>query len=246
MRSDEKEIPSSSGSFLAGAMDYTSSNKTERKEHKGILATCGIWRGVPQQNGKFIGTGSLIKDFFPNCDKKTHLVTSDKVISPDALRFYSLYFKKSKDKEEEPKKLVDMVSDEVIFKSGLAIVPVDPNKLNFKRKRHPPSTICAKVRKDLRNDELYCHVLESFGGPFTITPYQVKGIADKETYIADDISGKMESSRFYKDHRKGLGAPITITVNEEAVVVGAITLDNNNQISFVLFSEIDRTRISSG
>ena len=180
MRSDEKEIPSSSGSFLAGAMDYTSSNKTERKEHKGILATCGIWKGVPQQNGKFIGPGSLIKDFFPNCDKKTHLVTSDKVISPDALRFYSLYFKKSKDKEEEPKKLVDMVSDEVIFKSGLAIVPVDPNKLNFKRKRHPPSTICAKVRKDLRNDELYCHVLESFGGPFTITLYQVKGMQTKK------------------------------------------------------------------
>ena len=252
MRSDEKEIPSSSGSFLAGAMDYTSSNKTERKEHKGILATCGIWKGVPQQNGKFIGTGSLIKDFFPNCDKKTHLVTSDKVISPDALRFYFLYFKKSKDKEEEPKKLVDMVSDEVIFKSGLAIVPVDPNKLNFKKKRilgspyQPLFTIPNKVRKDLRNDQLYCQVVESSGGPFTITPYQVKGIADKETYIADDISGKMKSSRFYKDHRKGLGAPITITVNEEVVVVGAITLDNNNQISFVLFSEIDRTWINSG
>ena len=244
MSSDEKEIPSSSGSFLAGAMDYTSSNKTERKEN---LATCGIWKDVPQQNGKFIGTGSLIKDFFPNCDKKIHLVTSDKVISSDALRFYSLYFKKSKDKkEEEPKKLVDMVSGNVILKSGLAIVPVDPNKLNFKKKSHPPSTICAKVRKDLRNDELYCHVLESFGGPFTITPYQVKGIADKETYIADDISRKMKSSRFYKDHRKGLGAPITITVNEEVVVVGAITLDNNNQISFVLFSEIDRTWINSG
>ena len=238
-------MSSSSGSFLAGAMDYTSS-KAERKEHKGILATCGIWKDVPQQNGKFIGTGSLIKDFFPNCDKKTHLVTSDKVISLDALRFCSLYFKKSKDKEEEPKKLVDMVSGNVILKSGLAIVPVDPNKLNFKKKCHPPFTICAKVRKDLRNDELYCHVFECFGRPFTITPYQVKGIADKETYIADDISGKMESSRFYKDYRKGLGAPITITVDEEAVVVGAITLDNNNKISFVLFSEIDRTQISSG
>ena len=226
-------------------MDYTSS-KAKKKEHKGILATCGIWKDVPQQNGKFTGTGSLIKDFFPNCDKKTHLVTSDKVISPDALRFYYLYFKKSNDKEEEPKKLADMVSGNVILKSGLAIVPVDPNKLNFKKKSHPPSTICAKVRKDLRNDELYCHVLESFGGPFTITPYQVKGIADEETYIADGNLGKMESSRFYKDYRKGLGAPITITVNEEVVVVGAITLDNNNQISFVLFSEIDRTWINSG
>ena len=245
-------MSSSSGSFLAGAMDYTSSNETERKEHKCILATCGIWESVPQQNGKFIGTGSLIKDFFPKCDKKIHLVTSDKVISSDDLRCYSLYFKKSKDKGEEPKKLVDMVSDDVIFKSGLAIVPVDPNKLNFKRKLSfgPPNhflfTICTKVKKDLRNNELYCHVVESSGGPFTITPYQVKGIAAKEPYIADGISGKMESSRFYKDYRKGLGAPITITVNEETVVVGAITLDNNKQISFVLFSQIDRTRICSG
>ena len=245
-------MSSSGGSFLAGAMDFSSSNETEKKEPKCILATCGIWESISQHNGKFIGTGSLIKDFFPKCDQKIHLVTSDKVISSHELHCYYVYFKKSKDKGEERKKLVDMKSGDVIFKSGLAIVPVDPNKLNFKKKRilgspyQPLFTIPNKVRKDLRNDQLYCQVVESSGGPFTITPYQVKGIADKETYIADDISGKMESSRFYKDHRKGLGAPITITVNKEVVVVGAITLDNNNQISFVLFSEIDRTRISSG
>ena len=245
-------MSSSSGSFLAGAMDYTSSNESEKKEPKCILATCGIWESISQHNGKFIGTGSLIKDFFPKCDQKIHLVTSDKVISSHELHCYYVYFKKSKDKGEEPKKLVNMKSDDVIFKSGLAIVPVDPNKLNLKKKRilgspyQPLFTIPNKVRKDLRNDQLYCQVVESSGGPFTITPYQVKGIADKETYIADDISGKMKSSKFYKDHRKGLGAPITITVDEEAVVVGAITLDNNNKISFVLFSEIDRTRISSG
>ena len=243
-------MSSSSGSFLA--MDFSSSNETEKKEPKCILATCGIWESISQHNGKFIGTGSLIKDFFPKCDQKIHLVTSDKVISSHELHCYYVYFKKSKDKGEEPKKLVDMKSDDVIFKSGLAIVPVDPNKLNLKKKRilgspyQPLFTIPNKVRKDLRNDQLYCQVVESSGGPFTITPYQVKGIADKETYIADDISGKMKSSKFYKDHRKGLGAPITITVDEEAVVVGAITLDNNNKISFVLFSEIDRTRISSG
>ena len=245
-------MSSSGGSFLAGAMDFSSSNETEKKEPKCILATCGIWESISQHNGKFIGTGSLIKDFFPKCDQKIHLVTSDKVISSHELHCYYVYFKKSKDKGEERKKLVDMKSGDVIFKSGLAIVPVDPNKLNFKKKRilgspyQPLFTIPNKVRKDLRNDQLYCQVVESSGGPFTITPYQVKGIADKETYIADDISGKMKSSKFYKDHRKGLGAPITITVDEEAVVVGAITLDNNNKISFVLFSEIDRTRISSG
>ena len=241
-------MSSSSGSFLAGAMAFSSSNKTEKKEPKCILATCGIWESVSQQNGKFIGTGSLIKDFFLKCDNKIHLVTSDKVISSRELNCYYLYFKKSKDKGEEPKKLVDMVSDDVIFRSGLTIVPVDPKKKKsiLGSPYQPLFTIPTKVRKDLRNDQLYCQVVESSGGPFTITPYQVKGIADEETYIADGNSGKMESSRFYKDHRKGLGAPITITVNEEVVVVGAITLDNNNQISFVLFSEIDRTWINSG
>ena len=241
-------MSSSGGSFLAGAMDFSSSNETEKKEPKCILATCGIWESVSQQNGKFIGTGSLIKDFFLKCDNKIHLVTSDKVISSRELNCYSLYFKKSKDKGEEPKKLVDMVSDDVIFRSGLTIVPVDPPKKKsiLGSTYQPLFTIPTKVRKDLRNDQLYCQVVESSGGPFTITPYQVKGIANEETYIADGNSGKMKSSRFYKDHRKGLGAPITITVNEEVVVVGAITLDNNNQISFVLFSEIDRTWISSG
>ena len=242
----------SSEAFYALAMDYTSTNEIERKERKCILATCGIWKDTPQQSGKFVGTGSLIKDFFPKCDK-IHLVTSDNVISPiHGLSFYSLYFKRSNGKGKEPKKLVDMVSDEVIFKSGLAIVPIDPNKLGIIRKRnsgllnHRPFTICTKVKKDLRNDELYCHVIEGSRELFAITPYQVKGIADKETYIADDSLGKIESSRFYKDYRKGLGAPITITVKEEAVAVGAITLGNNEQISFVLFSQIDRTRICSG
>ena len=234
------------------AIVHTPRKEIERKEDKCVLATCGIWKQVPQQSGKFIGTGSLIEDLFPKCVRKIHLVTSDKVISSDKLDCYFLYFKKSKDKGKEPKKLVDMVSDEVIFKSGLAIVPVDPNKLGIFRKRtsglmnHRPFTTCTKVKEDLRNDELYCHVVEESGESFAIRPYLVKGIADKETYLADHSSGKIESTRFYKDYRKGPGAPITITVEGGAVAVGAITLGNNEQLSFVLFSQIDRTRAFSG
>ena len=242
----------SSGASYAPMIVHTLRRDNERKEDKCILATCGIWKHVPRQSGKFVGTGSLIKDFFPKCDKKIHLVTSDKVISSDDLSCYSLYFKKSKDKGKEPKKLVDMVSDEVIFKSGLAIVPVDPNKLGILRKHtsgllnHRPFAICAKVKEGLRNDELYCHVVEESGESFAIRPYQVKGIADEETYLADHNSIKIGSASFCSSYRKGLGAPIAITVEGEAVAVGAITLGNNEQISFVLFSQIDRTRAFSG
>ena len=242
----------SSGASYAPTIVHTLRRDNERKEDKCVLATCGIWKHVPRQSGKFIGTGSLVEDLFLKCDKKIHLVTSVKVISSDDLNCYSLYFKKSKDKGKEPQKLVDMVSDEVIFKSGLAIIPVDPNKLGIIRKHtsglinHRPFTICTKVKEDLRNDELYCHVVEESGESFAIRPYLVKGIVDEETYLADHSSGKIESARFHKDYRKGLGAPITITVEGEAVAVGAITLGKNEQISFVLFSQIDRTRAFSG
>ena len=231
---------------------HQSRRDRKRKENKCILATCGIWKHVPQQSGKFVGTGSLIEDLFPKCDKKIHLVTSDKVISSDDLSCYSLYFKKSEDKEKEPKKLDDMVSSEVIFKSGLAIVPVDPSKLGIIRKytsgllNHRPFTICPKVKEGLRNYELYCHVVEEAGKSFAIRPYQVKGIADEETYLTDNNSIKIKSTSICSSYRKGLGAPIAITVKGEAKAVGAITLGNNKQISFVLFSQIDRTRAFSG
>ena len=231
---------------------HQSRRDRKRKENKCILATCGIWKHVPRQSGKFVGTGSLIEDLFPKCDKKIHLVTSDKVISSDYLSCYYLYFKKSKDKGKEPKKLDDMVSSEVIFKSGLAIVPIDPSKLGIIRKHtsgllnHRPFTICTKVKEGLRNYELYCHVVEEAGKSFAIRPYQVKGIADEETYLTDNNSIKIESTFFCSSYRKGLGAPIAITVEGEAKAVGAITLGNNEQISFVLFSQIDRTRAFSG
>ena len=158
---------------------------------------------------------------------------------------------KSGDKRKEPKKQLDVVSDEVILKSGQAIMPVDPNKLIFGiltsgLMKHHVFTIRTKVKEDLRTDELYCHVVEECKKSIAIRPYQVKGIADEKTYLADHSSGKMESARFHKDYRKGLGAPITITVEGEAVAVGAITLGSNEQISFVLFSETDRTRAFSG
>ena len=254
MRSDEKEMAHSSESSnnnLSIAHDLRKDR--ERNENKCILATCGIRRGFYLQGGKFVGTGSLVQGLFLEFEEKIHLVTSNKVISPnDDLSCYSLYFMKSKDKGKKPEKLDKMVSHKVIFKSGLAIVPINPKKLGFTRQytsglvNHRPFTICVKVREDLRNDELYCHVVEESGNSIVIRPYEVKGIADEETYVTDHSSLKIESSSFCSSNRKGLGAPIAITVEDEAVAVGAITLSNNKQLSFVLFSQIDRTRTLSG
>ena len=254
MRSDEKEMAHSSESSnnnLSIAHDLRKDR--ERNKNKCILATCGIWRDFYLQGGKFVGTGSLIQGLFLEFEEKIHLVTSNKVISPnDYLRCYYLYFKKSKDEEKERVRLDKMASNEVIFKSGLAIVLIDPKKLGFIRQytsgfvNHRPFTIRFKVKEDLRNDELYCHVAEESGESIAIRPYKVKGIADEETYVTDHSSIKIESTSFCSSHRKGLGAPIAITVKDEAVAVGAITLSNNKHLSFVLFSQIDRKRAFSG
>ena len=254
MRSDEKEMAHSSESPNSNiVIAHDLKQDRERKENKCTLATCGIWKNFHLHGGKFVGTGSLVQGFFLQFEEKIHLVTSNKVISPnDYLSCYSLYFMKSKDKGKEPEKLAKMVSDKVIFKSGLAIVPIDPKKLGFIRQytsgfvNHRPFTIRFKVKEDLRNDELYCHVIEESGKSIAIRPYEVKGIADEETYVTDHSSIKIESTSFCSSHRKGLGAPIAITVKDEAVAVGAITLSNNKQLSFVLFSQIDRKQAFSG
>ena len=224
----------------------------ERRENKCTLATCGIWRDFPSLGGKFVGTGSLVQGLFLNFEEKIHLVTSNKVISSEDLNCYSLYFKKSRDREKKSKKLVKMASEKTIFKSGLAIVPIDPEKLGIIRQytsgllKHRPFTIHTVVKEYLRNDKLYCHVVEESGKSFAIRPYQVKGIADEETYVTDLNSIVIESASLCSSYRKGLGAPITITVKDEAFAVGATTLGNNEQLSFVLFSQIDRTRAISG
>ena len=253
MKSDEKAMADSSKSSTSNlAIAHDLRGDRERKENKCILATCGIWKEIRLHNGKFVGTGSLIRGLFRKFEKTIHLVTSKEVISTDDLSCYSLYFKKSKDTEKEAKKLTKMVSEEVIFQSGLAIVPIDRKKLGIIRQfvaglvNHRPFTIDDKVKEDLRNYELYCHVVEESGESFAIRPYQVKGIADEETYVTDLNSIVIESASLCSSYRKGLGAPITITVDDEAVAVGAITLGSNQQLSFVLFSQIDRKRAFSG
>ena len=73
------------------------------------------------------------------------------------------------------------------------------------------------------------------------------GIADEEAYLVDPNSMKIEGASIYSHNRRGLGAPVAITGKDgKTKAVGAITLDDNEQISFVLFSQIDRSRLPQG
>lgn len=73
------------------------------------------------------------------------------------------------------------------------------------------------------------------------------GIADEEAYHVDPNSMKIEGASIYSHNRRGLGAPVVITGKDgKTKAVVAITLGDNEQISLVLFSQIDRSRLPKG
>ena len=235
---------------------HTPRIEREREEKKCMLATCAIWKKISGQGYSLVGTGSLVKDFFGNYGRSVHLITSDKVISIDDLSCYFLRFKKLDGRIKERRQLVS-ICDEVIYKShGLAIVPVNPDKIDFVKKpttgllNHRPFTIRAERKEGLKYLCLYCHVVEGFDEKsFTTRVYKVMGIADEETYLADQLISpmKIDGASVYRGSQRGLGAPITITGERGvAEAVGVITLGNNQEISFVLFSQINRSPFPSG
>ena len=58
---------------------------------------------------------------------------------------------------------------------------------------------------------------------------------------------KIEGASIYSHNRRGLGAPVVITGKDgKTKAVVAITLGDNEQISLVLFSQIDRSRLPKG
>ena len=225
----------------------------ERKKQKCIFATCAIQTRT--KNGdNFVGTGSLVKEFFENCDQKIHLIASEKVFSSRNLSCYFLRFKKLDGRSNKKwRGLLSICKGEVRISHGLAFVPVDRTKFNPFRKRysgiltHRPFTISAERKEGLRDSELYCHVVVKSGNKFDIRKYKVMGIAVEEAHFTDPNSMKIESADMYSHNRKGLGAPLSITgENGEKEAVGAFTLGDNEQVSFVLFSQIDRSRLPPG
>ena len=209
----------------------------ERTEKKCMLATCAIGKKIPGQGYSLVGTGSLVRDFFIKNDKKVHLITSDEVISSENLSGYFLWFKKLNGRDKKKETLL-RIGSEVIFKSpGLAVVPVDPQKIGRIRKHtsgllhYRPFTLYDKEDEDARISGSYVHAVVEYKKSFDIKLYPV-----------EQISTEIESINL---SLKSLGAPIVITSDGEARVMGAITL-SDMQISRVLFSQIERYRACSG
>ena len=131
---------------------HTLRKDRERKENKCILATCAIGRRINVADS-FVGTGSLVKEFFENCDQKIHLIASEKVFSSDDLSSYFLWFKKPNGGNKRRMGLLSICKRMIKKSDGLAFVPVDRNKFNFFRKRysgiltHRPFTIRAEGKK---------------------------------------------------------------------------------------------------
>lgn len=209
----------------------------ERWAKKCMLATCAIGKKIPGQGYSLVGTGSLVRDFFIKNDKKVHLITSDEVISSENLSGYFLWFKKLNGRDKKKETLLS-IGSEVIFKSpGLAVVPVDPQKIGRIRKHtsgllhYRPFTLYDKEDEDARISGSYVHAVVEYKKSFDIKLYPV-----------EQISTEIESINL---SLKSLGAPIVITSDGEARVMGAITL-SDMQISRVLFSQIERYRACSG
>ena len=209
----------------------------EKMGKKCTLATCAIGKEIPGQRYSLVGTGSLVRDFFIKNDKKVHLITSDKVISSEILSGYFLWFKKSNGRDKKKETLLS-IGSEVIFKSpGLAVVPVDPQKIGRIRKHtsgllhYRPFTLYDKGNEDARISGSYVHAVMEYENSFSIKPYPVEQISTEVERINLSL--------------KSLGAPIVITSDGEARVMGTIT-SSDMQISRVLFSQIDRYRAVSG
>ena len=222
----------------------------QRDGDKSTLAPCTIGKQFSRHGSGLVGTGSLVRDF----RNKILLITSSEVISSTDLSNYFFWFKKADGGDKRRTKLLDRMSDRMIFRThGLAIIPVDPRKFSFFQRwfsgllKHRPLTIYPKKikREDFQNVELLCHVVQEHGETFSIKRYMVKGIADEETYLADLNGRKMETNSCFgaDSNWKGLGAPITMICKDEVVAVGALNTLHNNKISVALFSEINWTQV---
>ena len=227
---------------VTGGMQPTKERERERRKCKSAI--CGILKKLDRAQGScFVGTGSLVKDLCPQLKRNIHLVTSKEVIPSHNLNGYFLCFKTSKDEDKKPIELASVLnsSDEVIFTSGLTIIPVDSN--NFK----PWSGIVTyrqfpvdKESNDFSKHELYCHVVEEVGKSFVIKPFKLNGIATNQPYLTNVMNSYTFSNArdFCANNRMVLGAPIVKTDKNLPIAVGALTVEND-QISPVLFSKLN-------
>lgn len=234
--------------------------KQEREEkHKCKLAVCAIRKQISGGQGvPIVGTGSLVRNLFPELERKTHLLTSKEVISSDNLKGYYLCFKKLqksflRSTDKKPVELASLVNpnEKPQFSSGLTIIPVDPNQLSRIRKHtsglvnHRPFSVYGDSEGiEDQSCELYCHVVEVDRTSHVVRPFKV-GKENGLQFLADHQYKYKNLRKFCagQSTRKPDGAPITTTFDGKAVAVGALTF-RNNQISPVFFSQLTTSALT--
>ena len=210
--------------------------KQEREKEQCKLGVFAIMKQLGGRQGtSYEGTGFLVKDFFPNFERKNHFVTSEVVIPSDKLEGYFLCFKKSDGTDKKPLELTSVVNatDDILRFSGFVFIPLDPGKLSKYRKlwsglvNHRPFTIGIQHQ----GCELYYHVVEEFGESHVVRPYQ----------LLENENGQHSPLAFRRDSsQKNPGAPITREIDGKAVVVGAFmcTCTSSDEVSPIFFSDI--------
>jgi len=204
--------------------------KQEKEKEKCKLGVCAIRKQLGGRQGASIeGTGFLVKDLFPNFERKNHFVTSEVVIPSDKLEGYLLSFKRLDSTDKKPLELASVVNaaDKILRTSGLVIIPLDPGKLSKYRRSRSGLVNHRPFTKGIQHQgcELYCHVVEEFGMQHVVKPYK----------LLESENGHHSLRAFRQDSsRKLLGAPITTEVDGAAVAVGALT--SRNKVSPIFFS----------
>ncbi len=231
--------------------------KEQRREekHKCKLAVCAIVEQLSGGQGYPIrGTGFLVRDLFPELERKIHLVTSTDVICSDNLKGYYLSFKDSDstDRDRELLELARVVNapDKLPdFTSGLKIIPLDPRAVKkicsfFKSwsclVTHRPFNVYKKGIQD-QTTRLYCQVVEQDGKSYVLRPYEVTN-ENGQLFLTDGDSRFKSYPEFCgpQSIRRPRGAPITTDVDGKAVAVGVLT-SRDDQISILLFSQLRLT-----
>lgn len=214
-------------------------SKQQKEKEKCILGVCAVFKELSAVKGTpIIGAGFLVKKLFSGIAKrKYHLVTSEAVIPSKNLEGYFLCFKNLDltDKKRVSLQSVVNAADEFIRDSGLVFIPLDPGKV--KRRSGLVNHRPFRTSNERQGFELYCQVVEEYGmSSYVVKPHQ----------LLENENGQYSLSEFRHDSsRKRLPvAPITIDVDGEAVVVGALTSTEN--ASPVFFSQLKIVLTSSG
>ena len=211
-------------------------NNQEKAKEKCKLGVCAIEKQLTGRQGtQIIGAGCLVKDFFPEFERKHHLVTCAAVIDPNNLEGYFLCFKSLDLTDKKRIQLTSAVNtaDKIFSISDVVFIPLDPGKL----KRRSGLVNHRPFRKGIQHQgcELYCHVVEESGTSHVVKPFQ----------LLENENGQYSLPEFPPDsYRKLLGAPITTDVDGEPVVVGVLT--SGIKVSPIFFSQLDIALTSSG